>query len=455
MWITRIKKKIMKKIGLSILSLLAISLGVQAQSWETVGTEGFTFGDVQYGCMDVYNGTPYIAYKDVANGSKCTVMRYNGTSWVFVGAQAFTPGIAREQSIAIDQQNGDVYVEYTDATVNKIVVSKFNDNAGAWEPLGPNGFASSPGEFYQQIKIDNGIPYLVCGGYQAYIKQYTTGTPTGTWGAISAPVISMAQAWYTRMAVDGSNQYVIYSDMASAGKATVAKVNASGVVAVGGVLGFTTGGIGYADITMDGSTPYISYQDSLAGRKLSVMKFNGTSWDYIGGQGVSSGNVENNRILVYNSTPYIAYHDESDGNIHVKKFDGTNWVSVGSAVSNGQVFLNDMIINDNHVFIAYRDAESFGGRMTVKKFDLNETNSINQTTTKNISTYPNPVQNDLFIRVNDQEITKMDVLDLSGKIVKSINTFQNSIDVSDLNQGVYFLKVYTHDSVSNTQFVKQ
>ena len=40
--------------------------GVNAQLWETVGTEGFTSGDVQYGCMDVYNGTPYIAYKDAS-----------------------------------------------------------------------------------------------------------------------------------------------------------------------------------------------------------------------------------------------------------------------------------------------------------------------------------------------------------------------------------------------------
>jgi hypothetical protein len=446
----------MKKILLSILTLLAMCSGVNAQLWETVGTEGFTSGDVQYGCMDVYNGTPYIAYKDVANGSKCTVMRFNGTSWVFLGIQAFTPGIAREQSIAIDQQNGDVYVEYSDATVNKIVVSKFNDNNGVWAPLGPNGYASSPGEFYQQIKIDNGIPYLVYGGYQASLKQYTDGTPTGTWGAISAPVISMSQAWFTRMAVDGSDQYVIYSDMASAGKATVAKVNASGVTAVGGVLGFTTGGIGYADITMDGSTPYISYQDSLVGRKISVMKFNGTSWDYVGSQGLSSGNVENNRILVYNSIPYIAFHDESDGNIHVQKFDGTNWVSVGSAVSNGQVYLNDMVINDDHVFIAYRDAENFGGKMTVKKFDLNAPNGVNEFTEMKLNIYPNPVQNELFFELDNVEFTEMTILDYSGRVVKSItNNTVNSIDVSDLNQGIYILKVITENGFSTNRFVKQ
>jgi len=445
----------MKKILLSILTLLAIGLGGNAQSWETIGTEGFTSGNIQYGCMDVYNGTPYIAYKDVANGSKCTVMRFNGTNWVFVGTQAFTPGIAREQSIAIDQQNGDVYVEYSDATVNKIVVAKFNDNNGVWEPLGQNGFASSPSEFYQQIKIDNGIPYLVYGGYQASLKQYTVGTPTGTWGAISAPVISPAQAWFTRMAVDGSDQYVIYSDMSELGKASVVKVNASSVSAVGGTLGFTAGGIGYTDITLDGSTPYISYQDSLVGREISVMKFNGTTWEYVGSQGISNGNVEDNRVLVHNSVPYISYFDESDGNIHVMKFNGTNWVSVGSAVANGQLQLSDMVINDDHVFIAYRDDSNLAGKMTVKKFDLNVPNSIGEIDIHNLSIYPNPVKSELFIEISDLKITRISILDYSGRLVKSINTIQNSIDVSDLNQGVYILKVYTQNSVSNTRFVKQ
>lgn len=443
----------MKKIILSIFTFFAISTVVNAQQWETIGSEGFTSGDTQYGCMDVYNGTPYIAYKDVANGSKCTVMRYNGTNWVFVGQQAFTPGIAREQSIAIDQQNGNVYIEYTDATINSIIVSSFNDNNGIWEPLGLNGVASSPGEFYQQIKIDNGIPYLVYGGYQASIKKFTSGSP-GSWAPISAPVISMAQAWFTRMAVGGSDQYVIYSDMASSGKASVAKINASSVSAVGGTLGFTSGGVGYTDIALDNSIPYISYQDSSVGRKISVMKFDGTSWVYVGNQGISSGNVENTRILTHNSIPYIAYFDESDGNIHIKKFNGTNWVSVGSAVSNGQLYLNDMVINNDYLFVAYKDG-ALGGKMTVKKIDLNSINSIEGDKKVVLKTYPNPAQNQLFIDVNDLEINEIEILDYSGKLVKSIiDNFSNNIDISDLKTGAYILRIMTKDGVSTNQFIK-
>jgi hypothetical protein len=82
--------------------------------------------------------------------------------------------------------------------------------------------------------------------------------------------------------------------------------------------------------------------------------------------------------------------------------------------------------------------------------------SLNVNETKGfIKVYPSPVQNELFIELNNQAITKIDILDLSGKIVKSINTIQNSIDISDLNQGIYVLTAYTQYGISNTRFVKK
>ncbi|MFD1552063.1 hypothetical protein DNU06_00815 [Putridiphycobacter roseus] len=445
----------MKNLKQIILTLVLASSSVSmAQTWETIGTAAFTTGDTQYGCMDVYNGTPYIAYKDVANGSKCTVMRYNGSNWVYVGSQAFTPGISREQSIAIDQLNGDVYVEYTDATINAIVVSKFNDNNGVWEPLGPNGIASSPSEFYQQIKIDNGDPYLVFGGYQATLKQYNPGTPTGTWTATPGPVISFAQAWYTRLAIDGTDKYVIYSDISEQGKASVVLATANSINAVGGVLGFTTGGIGYCDIAVDNGIPYISFQDSINGRRISVMKFNGTDWEYVGGAGISSGNVEHNRILFHNSIPYISYYDNGDGKLHLKKFNGTAWISVGPAVENGSVYLNDMAINDDHVFIAFKEGNS-GGKMTVKKLDLNTVAGVATSVNNKLLVYPNPAQNELFIKIDNAKVNQIDIVDLSGKVIQIKNEFTSKLNISDLNKGIYFIKVYTENGISTQRFIKQ
>ncbi|MFT6246747.1 MAG: hypothetical protein ACJAXI_003530, partial [Crocinitomicaceae bacterium] len=73
-----------------------------------------------------------------------------------------------------------------------------------------------------------------------------------------------------------------------------------------------------------------------------------------------------------------------------------------------------------------------------------------------VKLYPNPVQNELFVESKDEQITEMTILDYSGRVVKVItNTNANSIDVSELNQGVYLLKVSTGNGVSTKRFIKQ
>jgi hypothetical protein len=73
-----------------------------------------------------------------------------------------------------------------------------------------------------------------------------------------------------------------------------------------------------------------------------------------------------------------------------------------------------------------------------------------------IKLYPNPVKNQLFIELNDLEVTNISILNYSGQLVKSmVNNTTNQIDVSDLNEGIYILKVSTENGVSTKRFVKQ
>jgi uncharacterized repeat protein (TIGR02543 family) len=48
--------------------------------WKTVGSAGFSAGDAWFTSMYVYDGTPYVAYMDLGNSDKATVMRYLGDS---------------------------------------------------------------------------------------------------------------------------------------------------------------------------------------------------------------------------------------------------------------------------------------------------------------------------------------------------------------------------------------
>jgi len=131
--------------------------------------------------------------------------------------------------------------------------------------------------------------------------------------------------------------------------------------------------------------------------------------------------------------------------------------SVTNGTGSASIDVNGLLtaLTDGTVEIiaATNDGSGIIGMVTITI--SNQSLSVNEIDSQTISIYPNPVQNELFVVLKNQQITKMDVLDLSGKVVLSINTTVNSINISDLNQGVYILKLYTQNSVANTRFVKQ
>jgi Leucine-rich repeat (LRR) protein len=93
---------------------------------------------------------------------------------------------------------------------------------------------------------------------------------------------------------------------------------------------------------------------------------------------------------------------------------------------------------------------SFSTNCTAGGVGINEVNILD------LKIYPNPVSNILFIQLGENKSTEMNILSLSGKVVKSIaNNNVKSIDVSDLVQGIYILKVVTDKGVSTTRIIKQ
>jgi hypothetical protein len=72
----------------------------------------------------------------------------------------------------------------------------------------------------------------------------------------------------------------------------------------------------------------------------------------------------------------------------------------------------------------------------------------------NFSLYPNPTSSQLFIE-SDITIDKIEILDISGRAVKTIVKPSYSIDVSDIPKGIYFLRLTTKDRVHTQKFIKE
>jgi len=103
-----------------------------------------------------------------------------------------------------------------------------------------------------------------------------------------------------------------------------------------------------------------------------------------------------------------------------------------------------------------------GTKGAVSNLQLNTVNltdtgalSINEVEKSQFTVYPNPANNDVTIS-NIQGDFSYKIVDVSGKIAKSNNKqASNTINISDLNSGVYFMEITNSDNrKSTTKLIK-
>ncbi|WP_353882572.1 InlB B-repeat-containing protein [Paenibacillus amylolyticus] len=97
-------------------------------AWEKVSTPEFLVGSSQEGSIDMAfdsEGTPYVAYRDAADGNRVTVMKYENLDWRPVGSAGFSAGDVLQLDITIDSTD-NIYVSYKEQ--GKMNVMKFDPN---------------------------------------------------------------------------------------------------------------------------------------------------------------------------------------------------------------------------------------------------------------------------------------------------------------------------------------
>ncbi|MDN5205112.1 S8 family serine peptidase [Fulvivirgaceae bacterium BMA10] len=71
------------------------------------------------------------------------------------------------------------------------------------------------------------------------------------------------------------------------------------------------------------------------------------------------------------------------------------------------------------------------------------------------TTYPNPAKQELNINLPADAIKSLKVFSLNGAEIKNIRTYQNKVDVSRLQSGVYLISVVTDQGVYQNTFIKE
>lgn len=70
-----------------------------------------------------------------------------------------------------------------------------------------------------------------------------------------------------------------------------------------------------------------------------------------------------------------------------------------------------------------------------------------------ISIFPNPTSNKISILSNNNEVSLVSIYDINGRTVLEINN-TNTVDISNLSNGMYYLKIKTNSGIVNKKIIK-
>lgn len=121
-----------------------------------------------------------------------------------------------------------------------------------------------------------------------------------------------------------------------------------------------------------------------------------------------------------------------------KNFVFLNWTEDDVVVSEDESYT--FTLTDNHYFIAH----------------LRDVTSVGENAQQALNIYPNPVNDKLFIEANET-ISNVEIYNLTGVKILSqeCNSDKVEIEVSELQSGIYFIKMINGNSTETRSFIKK
>jgi hypothetical protein len=235
-----------------------------------VGNANFSSGEAAWISLYVYQGVPYVAYRDdLAYGYQPVVKKCDPSVWQELGGTPAYSGGSNYISLYV---SGESYVAYRGSD-NRARVSVYS--VGSWGEMGGAGGFSSGEADELSLAVDNGIPYVaykdvVNGSKLSVMRCFGAVGDLHTWEAV-------------------------------------------------GQFGFSSSTVRNPRICLDGGTPYVAYEDDT--QHIQVLKYNGSSWGSVGVPDISHYDTGMPfGFNVYNGVPYVAFADGSDKKASVMKY---------------------------------------------------------------------------------------------------------------------------------------
>ncbi len=129
--------------------------------------------------------------------------------------------------------------------------------------------------------------------------------------------------------------------------------------------------------------------------------------------------------------------------------------AIEQADANASITVNDQEAWTNFVPLVVRfdrdiaTVAAFDYNFTIKNSITSQIDDVNEVDL--ISIYPNPAVNSITINSDKYESYTVEIIDLTGKSIQKQKLLQNKIDVSSIENGIYFLSISENNEIIKTQ----
>ena len=138
----------------------------------------------------------------------------------------------------------------------------------------------------------------------------------------------------------------------------------------------------------------------------------------------------------------------------------TNDIAKGFSIKYDTVDLDnitnaDVVISNGKIFVVWQDDNSGTVKYRIGMYTPSTTR-INEVSENNFSVYPNPVSSTITLQSNfDLENEEVKIVTVLGETVLTQKINNTTIDVSELNNGIYFIQIRANKYLFTKKIIKQ
>ncbi len=415
----------------------------------------------------------YVTYTMKSN-SLIKVKKYADGEWSDLGNFGIIGSVPK---IVVDSEN-TVYIGCNDASENNYFYLDRYKN-GNWENVG-SSYVTAGGGAWSRLALDNnGVPYVSWVDFFAGNLMYVSKLVGENWMKVGNEPVSdiIVDKNYQDLAIDDNgNIYLAYYSKAT-GNLVVYCHDGSEWKSLGdNVAGGMVKGI---DVAIDSEQNfYVAFADASYEDKVSVIKYDGTEWAYIGQRGFTESKSDSYlSMTLHNDSPCVVYTDVAMGSKASAKYykvtgflyppfgleakaSGDDNVTLtwqaplGTEPTKYNIYRNDALVGNTAqtsyvdedlesgvyayaVSAVYEDGES----EKTESVTVNFTVSVSENNELAFVMYPNPAENHITIECVKDAVVK--IYSVNGQMISQQNISEgiNTIDISNLNAGMYFVSV--------------